>query len=493
MEPLRTRKKSKTKWWTYALLSLVVIVIPLIGFQSGNPVINTYGRLHPVLVHFPIAFIFLIIAMEWFLSRSNNQLVFSIMSLIYLVTLLSCLLAVLAGAILSSSGEYGSRLLRIHTWGSIATVILLIWTIYFRERYLFSFRKAPKRIYHTLLIAMGVLVFYTGHQGGSLTHGSGYLTEPLRKAAANRSLEAELKSPEEMLVYADIIHPILETKCISCHNKNKTKGGLDLSTYEAFMAAVAGPYAAVQPYNPDASEIIRRVMLDSNHDDFMPPDGKKPMDQEEIKLFHWWIANGAVKEDTFGQGPDIEGMDFSGIINRLAEQQAMARLERRQRTLVWPKLLKRSFDLGVVIQKDDSNDSSYYVLSMQVPPKFVDDRTLQELMPYKDAFSKVSLPGSEITDDGLYYIGQMSNLKELIVSKTCLTGEGLSYLNELDELQLLNLSHTRLSNSHVLSISRLPALKKVYMFNTLVDPVIIEALNQDLKDVQITQEEGPYY
>ncbi len=39
---------------------------------------------------------------------------------------------------------------------------------------------------------------------------------------------------EEAVVYADIIEPIFQTKCMSCHNSGKSKGELTMETKEAY-------------------------------------------------------------------------------------------------------------------------------------------------------------------------------------------------------------------------------------------------------------------
>ena len=79
---------------------------------------------------------------------------------------------------------------------------------------------------------------------------------------AARAQEATVK-----LTYDDHIRPLLENKCFSCHNPDKKKGGLDLSSYASLVAGGSGgvglsfmkPTAAsakkvlVTPTNSDAS------------------------------------------------------------------------------------------------------------------------------------------------------------------------------------------------------------------------------------------------
>ena len=96
---------------------------------------------------------------------------------------------------------------------------------------------------------------------------------------------------EEAEVFADLVQPVLRSKCESCHREGKTKGKLNLSSYEAMRnGGENGP--VIIPADVEKSELIRRVTLPSDHDDFMPAEGKKPLTEEEIQLITWWIGKG---------------------------------------------------------------------------------------------------------------------------------------------------------------------------------------------------------
>ena len=114
-------------------------------------------------------------------------------------------------------------------------------------------------------------------------------------------------------------------------------------------------------------------------------------------------------------------------------------------------------------------------------------------MRYATLYSKLSLPGAEITDDALYDIGKMRSLKALYLPKTCIRGDGLVYLKSLTQLQQINLSNSFLSNEGILNLTRLPEVKTVYVFGAETDTVLLQALRKHLPEVEILEEEGPYY
>ncbi len=158
---------------------------------------------------------------------------------------------------------------------------------------------------------------WTGHLGGTITHGNGYVTEkmPLRlrrmlglpvenpmethaPTAPGTASPAAAKGgpdsaePTSLAYYRIHIAPLLARSCVSCHKPEKHKGGLRMDTYAELMKGGAdGP--AVVPGRPKTSELVRRVKLPASDDDSMPSDGDKPLTPEEIQMIEHWIAAGA--------------------------------------------------------------------------------------------------------------------------------------------------------------------------------------------------------
>ncbi len=89
----------------------------------------------------------------------------------------------------------------------------------------------------------------------------------------------------------DAARKILETKCLSCHCPEKTKGELLLTTRQAVLAG-GDSGAALEPGNPENSLLLQRVKLDEDDDDIMPPKGK-PLAAEEIAVLESWVKAGA--------------------------------------------------------------------------------------------------------------------------------------------------------------------------------------------------------
>ncbi|WP_075090839.1 PSD1 and planctomycete cytochrome C domain-containing protein [Haloferula sp. BvORR071] len=89
----------------------------------------------------------------------------------------------------------------------------------------------------------------------------------------------------------DAARKVLESKCLSCHCPEKTKGELLMTTREQFLKGGEGG-AAIQLEKPAESEVLKRIKLDEDDDDVMPPkDG--PLKSEEIAAIEAWLTAGA--------------------------------------------------------------------------------------------------------------------------------------------------------------------------------------------------------
>lgn len=91
--------------------------------------------------------------------------------------------------------------------------------------------------------------------------------------------------------YNDDIVPILKDHCTGCHNPDKLKADLDLTTYAATMKGGSSG-AAVKGGGPDTSLLFRVVAHLEEPE--MPP--KKPkLPDAQISLIKEWIAGGALE------------------------------------------------------------------------------------------------------------------------------------------------------------------------------------------------------
>ncbi len=96
---------------------------------------------------------------------------------------------------------------------------------------------------------------------------------------------------EKKVTYQDHIRPIFESRCFSCHDPDKKKGGLDLTNYTGTMEGSSGG-EIVNAGDPGGSSLIKVTKKEA--EPFMPPKGD-PLSKEQIDLMSKWIAGGLLE------------------------------------------------------------------------------------------------------------------------------------------------------------------------------------------------------
>jgi mono/diheme cytochrome c family protein len=86
---------------------------------------------------------------------------------------------------------------------------------------------------------------------------------------------------------------VLEVRCLECHTPEKAKGDLLLSTRESLIKGGESGTSLV-PGSPEESEILKRVRLDPDDDERMPPKKSgEILSPDEIAALSEWITAGA--------------------------------------------------------------------------------------------------------------------------------------------------------------------------------------------------------
>lgn len=100
-----------------------------------------------------------------------------------------------------------------------------------------------------------------------------------------------LADPPRKVSFDQQIAPLLASRCVSCHNANEKKGGLNLLDEETARGGGQSG-SAITAGKPNASLLWERIAADE-----MPP--KQPLSADEKESVRRWIADGA----TWGTGP----------------------------------------------------------------------------------------------------------------------------------------------------------------------------------------------
>jgi uncharacterized membrane protein len=281
-----------------ALISMITLSPVLLQAQgSGSDAISFIGRLHPMIVHFPIVLLLAALVFECVDRRRKTDHLSNAIRFLVLGGMITAVLSVIFGLLLASSGEYGEEQVQSHRWTGIFTAVLSVVTA-------IAYRLGRRGLGFVSLIISGFSVAVTGHLGGEITHGEGYLFAGLvesKEADADMDGEsphgvflASLRTPlsEDQIQGLNLrVRSILAHNCYSCHGAGKVKGMLRLDSKEAIFEGGEHGVVIVSG-KPEESELIRRVTLPRGHKEAMPVKGKM-LTAEEVDVIRQWIKLGA--------------------------------------------------------------------------------------------------------------------------------------------------------------------------------------------------------
>lgn len=435
--------------------------------ENGGDLILFFGRWHPLLVHLPIGILLVSFIIAWVSKREAYAGLRPAVPFTLLVGAISAVLASVLGLLLASYGGYDTRTLDFHQWFGIAVALLsvLVWWLYSKGTELRAGVRLLVKGRLLIFSILMVLLCVTGHYGGTLTHGKGYLTEAMPPALGKLlGVEQEeepfvIKNVQAAAVYDGLIQSILARRCQTCHGATKQEGGLALHQQASLLTGGDGGTVVV-PGELDESELYRRLTLPAGDEERMPPKGRTPITPNEIALIGWWIENGAPFD---GRVADVEqSVEIAAILAGLEAgnaEQAMPEAPPLNQDAV-QQLAARGIKVMPIAQ-----GSNYVMVSAINAPDFHDaDAAL--LVGLKDNIIQLQLGRTAITDAGMTHIGELTLLQKLHLEHTAVTDEGLQALGTCQQLQYLNLSSTAVGNKGVGYLKALPALTHVYCFGT---------------------------
>ncbi len=418
------------------------------------------GRLHPVLVHLPIGILLLACFFQWLTIKEKFGALRPAIPVALFWGMLSAIAACISGFFLSQSGDYDAALVSRHQWLGIgvAVVALILYLLHKR-----SFGEKTTRVVSLGLI---ILVTITGHMGGSLTHGSGYLAEGLNKTDADKGPALKpIPHIQEAIVYKDMVQPLLEARCYSCHGPNKKKGKLRLDTKE-FILKGGESGETVVAGKADESELISRMLLPMNHKDHMPPKEKPQLTPNEVALVHWWISSGADFDKKVKELPQTEKVKpvlLALQSGASAEEGKLSEIPQEEVKKADEEVIKKLKAAGVMVTPVAQN-SNY--LSANFVTAVPDDSLIQLLEPLKKQLIWLHFGNTTISDSAMTTVAKLINLRRLHLNNTAVTDKGLSLLKTLTHLRYINLVGTKITLNGLSHLKELKELNSIYLYQT---------------------------
>lgn len=424
------------------------------------------GRFHPLLVHLPIGILIVAFILEW-MSR-HRRLAFLGASIfpILIFGALSAIAACIAGYLLSLSGGYEESALDLHMWMGIGVAVIATLLCILRKYSVF--RKSWLWISSVMILLLSV----AGHLGGNLTHGEDYLTAamPFGKSAAPATGIANI---EEAKVYDELIKPILEQKCMSCHNAGKLKGGLRLDSMTHILkGGENGP--VLKDSMPELSELYKRLVLSDDDDKRMPPKGKPQLSPNQVELIYWWIEQGAsatAKVKELRKSPRIEL-----VLEALQPSAGPGNhpfIPKEEASEAAAKDVDALEAIGLKVMPVAAQNGFVMVNAINAPG--FDNKQAELLLPLKSQIVWLKLSNTQIGDSAMKIIAQLPELTRLQLENTAVTDAGLQELAKCKQLKYLNLVGTKVSDKGLMALQKNKGLQELFVYKTAVTAAVFKA------------------
>ncbi|WP_138475838.1 c-type cytochrome domain-containing protein [Dyadobacter bucti] len=458
------------------LVASNIFIVFLLLFESKLVIpawLQTIGRMHPLILHFPIVILLLAMLLEFFRFKpeyASNQFFRNFLQNLLLVGALFAGVTVIMGLFLSREEGYSGDTLLYHKWTG-AGIFFLSSIIYLVRNT--GWYNAPLAKAGALLTVVSLVL--TGHFGAALTHGDNFIWEPV-------SAEKEMAAVplEQAVVFEHVILPILDQKCTSCHNPDKLKGELILTDAQSILKGGKSG-KLFEPGNPDISLLLQRVHLPVEEKKHMPPSGKAQLTLQEISLLTLWVKDNAdfkrkvtelpetdslrILASTLLKTPesDEEKFDFPE-----ADEKAIAGLNTDYRTI--SAVARQSPALAVNIY----NRSAYSV------------KQLDELKEIRKQIVSLNLNKLPVKDADIKSVSQFENLRRLDLNFTDITAPGLKELASLKHLHSLTLSGTKVNFKDLQAvIPTLKSLKTVSVWDTGLSAEDVDKLQKANKQITV--------
>lgn len=453
---------------------------PMDGREQAG-LIRLAGRVHPLLVHFPIVLLLLVPVFEW-TGRSRPAWRETAGVLLGLAVPCS-LLAVLAGLALMHADGHEGELMSEHRIGgvTVAVTTILAWLL----------RPKSRAGYSVALLAAVVTLFWTAHNGGSLTHGEDYLTAALPPAVKRVLHIKEAPAPETYgpdTVFGGAVHPVLEKHCLSCHGAEKKKGEYRMETFAALLAGGKSGKAAIVPGDLLHSELVRRLSLEPEDEKLMPPRKKPRPTAAEIALLRWWVKAGASRELRLDAAKDAPPEVTALLRADLGKGGIAAEPVYTPRVGDYSALHGEIADLqktlGIQLVPVSRQAGDGLILRVRGAEARFGDAELAQLARLAPFIVHADLAGTRVTDAGLAALKPFTALERLHLEKTALTGKTLGDLQALSKLAYLNLCATAVTDDTIAALAGHPGLRHFYLFGSKVTATGVTRVQSALPQVR---------
>jgi uncharacterized membrane protein len=429
--------------------------------------VQVIGRMHPLLLHFPIVLILISFISYWIKPIPVLENTWEMVRLFAAVTAIG---SAIMGLLLSKEQTNGGDIILWHKWSGIS-LAAIAWILYQFHEQISQQPWVSKSIASSSLL----LLVMTGHWGATLTHGEDYLTQPLM---ASKTISIK---PEEAEVYAHAVGVILQSKCGKCHQGGNKKGALSM---EDSIGIVKGGKSGSFVVAGDIvkSLLFQRLSLPMDDKKHMPPPNHPQLSPDEILLLQEWVKAGMPFKQKILERPEDDSLRiiataFSTPFFAPSTEEVFAFQPADASTV--NKLRNNYRVIKQIGQHSPALAVSFYGRNNYT------SALLQELEPIKTQIIQLYVSKMPVSDKDVQWISKLPNLKRLNLNYSDITDQGLQYLVGMQNLHALSVSGTAVTNNGIQALLANKHIKELYVWDSKVTDLEFAAMVKEFPGIKI--------
>lgn len=422
--------------------------------------LQVVGRSHPLILHFPIVLLLFGLLFFWVPNLKEKKELKEFGELSFLLGVNFAGITVLAGLILAQE-DYAGSALEWHQWAGVGVFVGAILLYFFRNRSI----KLTKGV--SVIIAIGVLL--TGHWGADLTHGENFLLAPVMQE------EVKMVALEEAEIFRDVVQPILQSKCISCHKEGKIKGELRMDLVEHLKkGGKSGPF--VVPGDFENSLLVTRINLPLDEKKHMPPKNKLQLTEEEKTILMDWVYMGASFDQKLDEIATESDLFQLASLKFNADEIYDFEPADPKTILVLNNFFR---EIAPIYPESPALIVSYFGISA------FDPSSLDELKEIGEQVVQLNLNKMPLEGVSFRFLSAFPNLRELQANFTNLNASEIAEIAKSESITSLAISGNTLDENSLKSLSQMKGLEKLYLWQCGLSDPEKKLLIEELPNTQI--------
>lgn len=488
-----------------------------------------FGPYHIVILHLPIGLLVGVLVVECFTSGSRDKQHHKSLASLHFALLFSTLLTVALGIAYENYGAYEEEIRLHRLWGFLfAGSVLISFLLFWLQR--IQKNSSSRFLYILGLILTSFSMTVTGHLGGQLVHGKGFLSltssaeAPAQSTVSNFPKNTGTQAPEK------VDDPAETAANITPLTSARTEQEKERSD---------PPSSSLNPDNTTEEEIVEPPVTEGGLPFKDTPDFSKFMAAKDILQRNCFSCHGATKQKggyrvdskqaiyrpgkssrtPVATGDPNHSYLYQRVLLPRSHDDAMPPEEKDPLSgsdiealydwilagAYWPtdeemrkndsggtqphqhKSEQRATELSAMGAKVECNtwgaQSVWIDLSVVHPGKL--EKAIAGLKGFETDLVWLDLSKQTPPDSFYADLQSFKNLERLHLDGSTVTDRNLTALQALDKLKYLNLYNTAITDKAVDSLLKIPALTKVFLNQTKMSNEAVERLRRKKPSMQV--------